>query len=153
MWFGFTKTTVYGVFITIEITTTCNIYLDMLEQFLDPQLQQNVFQQDGAPPHFALVVRTYVNQLYPNRQIGNGLPWIEPLHSPGLMPLRHFFAWGFIKSRLYDLQELKNCIWESAIEISDDMLTNIFRFIFEFGHNVFEMISQVEPQWITNYLS
>ena len=56
-----------------EKTVTGNTYLDMLEQFLEPQLISDgimdtvVFQQDGAPPHFAITVRDYLNQAFPGR--------------------------------------------------------------------------------------
>jgi hypothetical protein len=52
-------------FFFTEPTVTRNIYLDMLEQFSIPQLlpqQPNViFQQDGAPPHWSLDVRDFLD--------------------------------------------------------------------------------------------
>ncbi|KAJ4452242.1 hypothetical protein ANN_03760 [Periplaneta americana] len=56
----------YGPFFFIEATVTRHSYLDMLEQWLVPQLRQDLdddfnFQQDGAPPHFHNVVRVYLN--------------------------------------------------------------------------------------------
>ena len=62
VWVGINKQTMYGPFIFVENTVTGGMYLDMLEEFLEPQLQQDgilgtlVYQQDGAPPHFALPV-------------------------------------------------------------------------------------------------
>ena len=50
----------------------------MLQNYFIPQLEQlnlkdnTVFQQDGAPCHFALRVRQFLNQEFPNR-------WIERL--------------------------------------------------------------------------
>jgi hypothetical protein len=39
------------------------------------------FQQDEAPPHFAMVARAVVDEKYPNRWIGRGLvAW--PARSP-----------------------------------------------------------------------
>ena len=84
VWLGFTKSTVYGPFMFAEGTITGNTYLDMLRDFLEPQLEQDgildsvVFQQDGAPPHFALAVRAYLNQRFPNRWIGRGSPRTWP---------------------------------------------------------------------------
>ena len=52
-------------------------HLDMLDQFLQPQLFADnildfvVFQQDGAPPHYAHIVRNYLNETFPGR-------WFEP---------------------------------------------------------------------------
>jgi len=46
----------------------------------------NGFQQDGAPPHFALTVRAYLDHTFPGRWIGRSgpLPW--PPHSLDLTP-------------------------------------------------------------------
>ena len=43
--------------------------LDVLQHFFIPQLQQDksmdiVFQQDGAPPHWATVVRDYLDNTF-----------------------------------------------------------------------------------------
>ena len=94
--------------------------LDMLEQFLQPQLFADnildlmVFQQDGALPHFAHSVRNYLNETFPGRWIGRGSPrfWTAP--SRDLMPL-DFFAWGHIKTqvnkvKIRDLQHLRERI-------------------------------------------
>ena len=54
----------YGFFFFAEKTITSTSYLDMLEQFLQPQLFADnildlvVFQQDCAPPHFVYFVIT-----------------------------------------------------------------------------------------------
>jgi hypothetical protein len=45
----------HGPFFCIESTVTGIIYLDMLREWLMPQLQEDipdlVYKQDGAPPH------------------------------------------------------------------------------------------------------
>jgi hypothetical protein len=57
--------TVHGPFFFMETTITDIVYLDMLQQFLIPQLDENDqegrihFQQDGAPPHYIEEVRGY----------------------------------------------------------------------------------------------
>src|SRR5437867_11307825 len=59
VWMGRTKTKIYGPFLFVEPSVTAITYLDMLEQWLDPQLVADgiadtvVFQQDGASCHFA----------------------------------------------------------------------------------------------------
>jgi hypothetical protein len=56
---------VYGPFFFMETTITSIVYLDMLQQFLIPQLDEDDqegrihFQQDGAPPHYLEEVREY----------------------------------------------------------------------------------------------
>ena len=63
VWLGMTRSKVYGPFMFAEKTINGNVYLDMLQQFLEPQLISDgimetiVFQQDGTPPHFVLIVR------------------------------------------------------------------------------------------------
>lgn len=48
------------------------------------------FQQDGAPAHDAIIVRQYLNQIFPNRWIGNYdvTPW--PARSTDFTPLDNF---------------------------------------------------------------
>ncbi|KAJ4447157.1 hypothetical protein ANN_09158 [Periplaneta americana] len=65
----------YGPFFVIEATVTGHSYLDMSEQWLVPQLRQDldddfIFQQDGAPPHFHNAVRAYLNTEMSDRWIG-----------------------------------------------------------------------------------
>lgn len=58
------------------------------------------FMHDGAPPHFAAVVRNYLDQQYPNRWIGRGGPHLWPARSPDLNPL-DFYFWGHLKQIVY----------------------------------------------------
>ena len=89
-----------------EATITSTSYLDMLEQFLKPQLFADnildlvVFQQDGALPHFAVIVRNYFNEVFPGCWIGRGSQRFWTTCSPDLTPL-DFFAWGHIKTQVY----------------------------------------------------
>ena len=62
------------------------------------------FQQVGAPPHFAMNVRTRLNERFPNRWIGRGsrdhraqLPWSPG--SPDLTTLDNEL-WGIIKEEV-----------------------------------------------------
>ena len=65
VWLGLTQTRIYGPFMFRERPITGTSYLDMLLMFLVPHLQQDgiietvVYQQDGAPPHFANVVNDF----------------------------------------------------------------------------------------------
>jgi hypothetical protein len=77
-----TQSKVYRPFFFAEATVTGPVYLDMLEQFLGPQILTDgildtvVFQQDGAPCHYAIIVRDYLDRI-PVRWIGRGgtQPW------------------------------------------------------------------------------
>ena len=70
VWMGITKSKVYGPYMIVEPSVIGITYLDLLQQFLEPQLIQDgifdsvVYQQDGALPHFALIVRNYLNDTF-----------------------------------------------------------------------------------------
>ncbi|OXU31056.1 hypothetical protein TSAR_004757 [Trichomalopsis sarcophagae] len=57
-------------------------------------------QQDGAPPHYARIVRNFLNDRFPNRWIRRGGPIAWPPRSPDLTPL-HFYLWGYFKDTVY----------------------------------------------------
>jgi hypothetical protein len=62
--------TVYGPFFFMETTNTSIVYLDVLQQFLIPQLDKDDqegcihFQQDGAPTHYLEEVCEYLNTCF-----------------------------------------------------------------------------------------
>ena len=137
VWLGLTRSTVYEPFMFAGKTVTGNTYLDVLEQFLEPQLISDgimdtvVFQHDGAPPHFAITVRDYLNQAFPGRWIGRAAPMKWPPRSPDLTPL-DIFAGGFIKSdvhqvKINSIQQLKQRIRAAADNITLSMLAKVFR--------------------------
>ena len=78
----------------------------MLQAWLIDRLTANeaedfIFQQDGAPPHWKLSVRAYLNENLPGRWIGRAgnddsvlLKW--PPRSSDLTPC-DFFLWGYVK--------------------------------------------------------
>jgi hypothetical protein len=78
VWLGMTQSKVYGRFFFAGATVTGPVYLDMLEQFLKPQLLTDgipdtlVFQQDGATCHYAIIVRDYLDIRFPGCWIGRG---------------------------------------------------------------------------------
>lgn len=83
---------VYGPFFFCEDTVMGASYLEMLQIWLFPRMQEDepedfIMQQDGAPPHFRLDVHRWVNDILPHRWIGRGAhedlmfcPW--PAWSP-----------------------------------------------------------------------
>jgi hypothetical protein len=87
--------TVYGPFF-METTITGIVSLDMLQQFLIPQLDEDDqegrihFQQDDAPLHYLEEVREYFNTHLPGRWIGRAAPIAWPPRSPDLTPLEFF---------------------------------------------------------------
>ena len=59
-----------------------------------------VFQQGGAPPHFALHVRDNLDDCFPKRWVGRGEPTAWPPRSPDLKPMDFFYS-GYIKDIVY----------------------------------------------------
>jgi hypothetical protein len=72
--------TVYGPFFLIETTITGIVYLDMLWQFLIPQLDDDDqegrihSQQDGAQPHYVEEVCEYLSTRFRGRWICRAAP-------------------------------------------------------------------------------
>ena len=66
----------------------------MLPYFLFPKLrdypEDMLFQQDGAPPHYAVVTREYLDMKLPNRWIGRGGHIAWPARSPDLTRVTSF---------------------------------------------------------------
>lgn len=85
-----------------------------------------IFMHDGAPAHFALNVRGFLNVNYPNKWIGRGGPLRWPARSPDMNPL-DYFLWGHIKQIVYkgDVQNRDltwNLIRDAFISIPSEML-------------------------------
>jgi hypothetical protein len=81
---------VYSPFFFMETTTTGIVYLGMLEQILNPQLDEDDqerrihLQQVGAPPHYLAEMREYRNSRFRGRWIGRAAPVAWPPRSPDL---------------------------------------------------------------------
>ena len=65
---------IIGPFFFHQASITADVYLDLLTKYVTPQLidfQPTItFQQDGAPPHWGLHVREFLNETFPDRWIG-----------------------------------------------------------------------------------
>lgn len=136
VWCGIVDGQVIGPYF-FDGTVTGQSYLQLLQNVL-PVLLENVplntrrrmwFQQDGAPPHFSLIVRNYLNVLFPRRWIGRSghVPW--PPRSPDLTPL-DFYLWGYIKDVVYKnrpttLDNLKARIRDAITQIPQHVLRNV----------------------------
>ena len=130
---GISSQRIHGPFFFDDNVTGEN-YLDMLQQSFLPQLSRcekrhGVFQQDGAPPHYAKSVRKFLDDNFANRWIGRCGPVVWAARSPDLSPL-DFFVWGFLKNKVYSshpktLQQLKDCVSVAAEEITSDMCQNV----------------------------
>jgi len=131
---------VYGPFFSAEETVIGMTYLDMLQLWLMPQLQNIltfIFQQDGSPTHFNCEVCQCLNTVLPGRRIrrasGNDQPlMLWPPRSPGIMPC-DFFLWQYVKDRVFipplpcDLTDLKARIIAAVKNIDAPMLMRVWQ--------------------------
>ena len=102
-----------------------NTYLYAVSQLPDG----TIYQQDGTPPHFANIVRRFLDEQFPARWIGRGSPRITwPARSPDLTP-PDFFLRGFVKDQVYrtsvcDLADLQERIYAGVNSVTPQMLHN-----------------------------
>ena len=87
------------------------------------------WQQDGAPPHYARVIRELLNDNFGEQWIGRGGPVEWPPRSPDLSPL-DFFLWGYLKRKVYSnrpvtIEDLKRNITEECRQISPETLEKV----------------------------
>jgi hypothetical protein len=95
---------IIGPFFFAESTVTKETHLDMLQQFVVPQVEDLqptvIFRQDGAPPHWGRIVRDCLDVTFPNRWPGRDGPLAWPPRSPDITPL-DLFLWGYVKDKVY----------------------------------------------------
>lgn len=151
VWAGIIGEQVIGPFF-FEDNLNGPTYLDFLEGELIPALtalfphhaeadlhdDRIWFQQDGAPPHYALNVRQYLDRAFPNRWIGRRGTIEWPPRSPDLNPL-DYCLWGHLKTKVYktepeNLQELRQRLVHEIRQITPDVVHNItHEFYFRLG--------------------
>ena len=134
VWCAISEKEVIGPYFFENENVTGDTYKRMLRYYAFPRLrdypESMIFQQDGAPPHFALTVRHYLDFKLPNRWIGRAGPISWPARSPDLTPC-DYFLWGYIKDNTFrnlpgSLTELKTKIREVIGTITEEMLQNVF---------------------------
>ena len=136
VWCAFGRDCIIGPFFFEEKIINGDCYLKMLQNYFISELtwlklvDNTVFQQDGAPCHFSLKVRQFLNERFPNRWIGRGGPISWPPQSPDLSPL-DFFLWGHTKNTVYStksrsIDDLGNRITDVIQSITQNQLQNVF---------------------------
>ena len=114
-----------------EGTVNGTNYLNMLQTAAMPQLTQRAdfgelwFMQDGAPPHYSLQVRAFLDQTFPNRWIGRrgSIEWSP--RSPDFTPM-DFFLWGVVKEMVFsrkpeNVQQMRQFITDAFADIGRDI--------------------------------
>jgi len=131
---------VYGPFFFSEQTVTGIAFLDVLTDWLLPQLNEDsvdfILQMDGALPYFHRHVREFLNQHLPQRLIGHGtdddqmlLAW--PPLSPDATPCDLFLR-GYVNDQVYvpplpaGIPKLKVRIRTVIETITADMLQTVW---------------------------
>lgn len=108
IWVGFVDGYLVGPYV-FPARLDGHFYGIFLEEML-PELLEDVpinirrnliFQHDGAPAHFDLNCRNYLNVHFPNRWIGRAGPIAWPARSPDMTPA-DFCVWGHIKTIVYE---------------------------------------------------
>lgn len=135
VWLGVIGTQLVGPFF-IEGNLNAISYQRLLENEITPALRnmfgehfQNIwFQQDGAPPHYGIDVRAYVNTVFRLRWIGRRGTVEWPARSPDLSPL-DYFVWGYLKDNVYktkpqNVNELRQRILQECQAIPQVALQN-----------------------------
>lgn len=131
VWCGMTADRIIGPFI-LRDTMNSDRYHQMLNEYVWPQISQwdnvadIIFQQDGAPPHFAIIVRDWLDEHFPGRWLGRRGPHEWPARSPDLTPC-DFFLWGWAKEEVYrtrpsNLDELEERIRAVLENVPQDFL-------------------------------
>lgn len=130
VWCGMSSKTIIGPIFLEGCVTGITYLTKVLTETVFPYLTDNddeeslVFQQDGAPAHYANVVRNALNEKLAGRWIGRrgSIEW--PARSPDLSPL-DFFLWGYLKNKVYgnklhNLGELKSVITNEIEKLKSD---------------------------------
>ena len=129
----------YDPFSFAERTVIGMTYLDMLQLWLMPQLQNIltfIFQEDGSPAHFHCEVRQYQNTVLPGswieRASGNKQPFLLwPPRSPDITPCDFWGVWeicqrpGIYPLIAHDLADQKAWIIAAEKNIYAPMLTRM----------------------------
>ena len=133
VWIGVSASGLVGPFF-FEGTVTGDSYVSMLNNNFLPSVEnwplgEMWFQQDGAPPHYSIAARNWLNDNFQNRWIGRRGSIEYPPRSPDLTPA-DFFLWGVLKNSVYAKKprtkdQLVAMIMNSCTEISEDLCRSV----------------------------
>jgi len=110
VWCGIVNGYLIGLYF-FEGNVDRHSYLQLIRNQL-PELMEDVdletrqrmwLQQDGAAPHFARIVRDFLDANYNGRWIGRGGPVNWPACSPDLTS-PDFYLWGYLENVVFEQQ-------------------------------------------------
>lgn len=129
VWLGVCAFGIVGPYF-FDNTVTGVAYLDLLMELREELTNNPVFagqrltlQQDGAPAHYAVIVREFLDEFFPG-WIGRRGQVEWPPRSPDVTPL-DFAVWGILKEKVFhlqlpDMETMKNVITEEVAKLNDD---------------------------------
>lgn len=111
------------------------IVTDLIDDLPLAEYSTMWMQLDGAPAHFRLTVREWLNAAFPGRWIGRGGPAAWPPRSPDITPL-DFFLWGHLKQVVYATptttkEDLQARIRDACEAITPELLATVRRSLME----------------------
>ena len=138
VWCGMKASRIIGPYVLLD-TMNAERYLHMLDSFVWPtvsgwdNIDDLIFMQDGAPPHFALTVRAWLDQHFSGRWLGRRGPHEWPPRSPVLTQC-DFYLRGYTKEEVYKtkprtLEDLEIRIQQVLNAIPNDILLKVVRSI------------------------
>jgi hypothetical protein len=150
VWAAIGKNGIVGPFFTRQNITGASYLALLQDQFLPvvqqwPSFNNLLFMQDGAPPHWATVVRDWLNENLTGRWMGRGspaspAPFRWPPYSPDFTPC-DFFLWGYVKSLVYrtepaNLNELEQRIRGVFADLAENHQNMIDRSIDDYARRM-----------------
>jgi hypothetical protein len=140
VWCGFTANFILPpAFLEQGETVTAARYLNILKEHMLPNLPRRekniIFMQDGAAPHVANIVKTFLRDQFGDNIISRHFPHPWPPRSPDLNPC-DFFLWGHLKHRAFlhhprTLADLKRAIELEIFRINRELLSRICDNLFD----------------------
>ena len=141
VWTAMFHDKIIGPYFFDDLTVNQTNYLEMLKSFFIPHLKRirrwrnTCFQQDGAPPHWGLQVRSFLDEQFSGNWIGRSGPISWPARSPDITPL-DFYLWGKVKTDVFsrkpqNITQMKDCIADSCNNISRSELEATFENLFK----------------------
>lgn len=119
------------VFDISDYTMTKERYVAILQDIVSPFLSETqYYQHDGAPPHYSLLARNWLNENLPGRWIGRRGSQEWPPRSPDLTVM-DFWLWAYVKDKVYRRNcrtdvELKQSIRTILTSVPLEMIQNSF---------------------------
>ena len=136
VWAAIFHDRIIGPYFFDDRTVNQKNYLEMLKCYFIPELRRTrrlrntCFQQDGAPPHWGLEVRAFLDAHFPGNWIGRSGSISWPPRSPDITPL-DYYLWGKVKADVFTrkpqtVEQMKSFITQSIQGISRSEIESTF---------------------------